>query len=325
MPMSVKNRSIIFLVLFFTSLFSFQFLLRSSLYHQFLNHINGASYFYLTYDWQKKVYGLTEKDVDTIFIGSSRTAYSIDPRLIEKSSYNASLVAGSYSEMLKLAQSTKKKYSKVFIELNPMSASQRMIKMMSSAQNLSLFSELNSTPAVLKPILYNYELYLQRYILQDIIKSFFNNMNSNDDYRKIKRHLHVEEFRNIQDSSLRGYISGMQLPEIHRPRIVSECETMMRWTTNNPSDNKEGIKIFGDLISTFQSRSDQTIVWIPPTPVAHEYNEYEESLLADLITVAKNANVKIVDLRSLSQVKYFDCIHPAHESSSLITNALIKN
>lgn len=325
MSMSVKNRSILFLILFFASLVGFQFLLRSSLYHQLLSHINGASYFYLTYDWQKKVYGLSDKNIDSVFIGSSRTAYSIDPRLIEESSYNASLVAGSYSEMLRLAQTSKKKYKKVFIELNPMSASQRMIKMMSNEQNFSLFSDLSSTPEILKPVLYNYELYLQRYILQDIIKSFFINMNSNDNYRKIKRHLHVEEFRNIQDSSLKGYISGIQLPAIHRERIISECETMMRWTTNNPSDNKEGVKLFGDLISTFQSRSNQTIVWIPPTPPDHDYNEFEENLLEDLVAVAKNAKVKIVDLRSLSNVKYFDCIHPANESSSLITNALIKN
>lgn len=327
MRLSLKSKLILSTTSFVFLLLGVEFFLKTNLYLRFLNSQETSSYFYLTYDWQKKLY-LTEQSSgeDTLFFGSSRTAYAITP---SKKFKNLSLIAGSYKEQLLLANVLSKKRNKVkkiYIELNAMSATKRLFKAMSNEQNNNLFFDFERTPPLLRHVLYNSQIFLQRFILRDSLDALISGSRTSDDYRKAKRNNHIEEFKVILNSKETTLIPGLDMNLEFQERLFNECETMINWTTSDPKDDhSEGLAIFSELIKKVNQSSNETIVWIPPVPNTHQMNDAEASLTNELIKVAQLYKVKILDLRKLNNINFFDCIHPNLKSSAIITETLIKN
>lgn len=331
-------KKILSLLLFVLPIVLISFFLKSSLYFDLLRNQNGPSYFYLSYDWQKKAQLGTRQTTpnSTLYFGSSRTAYALDNSLAGSDNFNLSLMAASYAEMELLAKAMVIQHAsagKIYLELNPTSATLRHMKSMSSQAAETLFAPyLSPSPlASLKMQVSKNSIFMNHLILRDYIASVFSPQNDAfDDYKKFKRASHVKEFQEMNSVGYKGFISPMDMPSQHYSRSFSECSTMLNWimSKDKNDDLSTGSRIFTRLIKSLKRISRQVIVWIPPSPPAKAPAFREESIIKDLTQIAQSLNVEVVDLRSgteYSDSDFFDCVHPNKIGAEKIRSALFKN
>lgn len=309
--------------------------LKTDLYLRWLASINGSSYFYLTYDWQKKFLFVekSKNEGPVIFLGSSRTSNSINPQELSTKAYNLGLVAGSYNEIEQLSsfinQNHTKKYKAIFLELNPMSATDRHLKAMGNNENkemLKRFLEPHKMEKLLIPFMNN-QIYLQRYILNDFFKDLFKAQPFPDDSSKFKRAFHTEEFRNILNDDYLGYTPATKIEDRYTQDFFNNCSTMTSWSFNNSSESFRGLTVFKKIIQNLKKNTDHLILWIPPLPKDHHFSDNEIKISNALKEIGKEEGLKIVDLSSFSNDSnaFYDCIHLKKESSSPLAKALLKS
>lgn len=332
------KKTIISATIFLAIIILFNIFLSSQFYLRLLENQNGQSYFYISYDWMKKAQmGVTLPHHETtIFLGSSRTSYSINPEKINSDIINLSLMAGSYNEINLLSSSLKInniKVKKAYIELNPTSATMRHMKAMSAQSTDDIFGPYldSSLFSKFQSMIHNTPIYLNHYILRDMIEGYVRGTGDTfDSYKKMKRANHLNEFTQITDDHYKGFLPGMKIPDEHLTRSFDECNTMLNWIMGDDKEDdlKQGLSKFHSTILNLKAISAEVIVWIPPSPVERQLAKREEYISNELIKIAQNLQVKIIDLRSnknLSKLTFFDCIHPDNQSAERIQNELIKN
>ena len=332
------SKTILVILIFILPFLGTSLFLKSEYYFNFLRNQNGPSYFYLSYDWMKKIQlamSLSNENM-TLILGSSRSAYTFDQKYARPNLLNLSLMAASYNEIELLSKAmsfNQIKAKKIYLELNPTSATLRHIKAMSVQSSDDIFGPYlaNSPTTFIKRQLHKLSIYMNHSILRDAITQYFLEPNDIfDSYKKMKRAEHVKEFHEMNSSMYRGFLSSMKNSLEHYDRAFNECSTMLNWIMSNDDsdDMTAGLSKFDSMIANLQRVAPEIIVWIPPSPPAKKYAAREELIINKLKMSAIKHNLKVIDLRAklkLTDNDFFDCVHPDEHGAQILSNTLFKN
>lgn len=337
LPMHIVERKIfIHLSSILICLILIELFLTSNLYFKVLEKANGASYFYLTVDWQRKFGDLVENinSEDVLAIGSSKTMYALSPSATQSLKLrNFGLVAGSYYEMYKFSEllvAKKIKVKKVFLELNGMSATRRHISAVKNEEGEAIVNSQLAPESFILKRLQKSELFLQRFILKDLLFGFFKDQTSMNQHKKEKRKHHVFEFKEILKKNFNGFVHGFPFSPSSQKRANEECQTMKRWVFSDAGDDGSyGGRIFKNTLENLKKISSNVVLWIPPEPREEKDNMGQADLVTNTLKrIAIENGYKIVDFSSYFSkeiVSFFDCLHIEQKSSKKVTEELFKN
>lgn len=333
------NKNIKILISIIAGFLIINLLLLTPLTSWLIRNFSKTSYFYLMQDWETKISWALSEDFEnqTVFIGSSRTAYGVNPALSNIPVTNLGLIGASLNEMKELVKALKKKNKKiktVYLEINPMSFTQRHMNSMMSEDRNNLFTLnfLDFYFPTIKKLLGYIPVYKNRYILRDIISDNLQNKNvpRDDAYESERKELHIKEHGIISSYGYQGFLNGSSLstPE-HQEKFKRECFTMIRWSLSDDQDDlSNGMRIFRDIVTDLQELSENLILWMPPGIKGENYGERFD--LRELISKEPFFRTfKMIDLTDVPEINshkaFIDCIHPTEETARQITQTLLQN
>lgn len=326
-----------FILSFLISFIAFNLILETETFNNVIYQINRINYFYISLDWNLKNYVLLKKITPSsiVFIGSSRTAYSVSPQVDKKNRIiNLGLIGASISEMDIIAESivqSKVNADTYFIEINPMSLTKRHMDAMSKLNkgntitpNSNFYSHFNY---------YKYSIPIFRY--QTILQNMFQNLlqpNSTilNDYAITRKNYHFNEFLTVKSRDFDGHIPGDNLAKDgHKIRFSQECKSLIRWNLGDSKENFElGVNKLAGIIKKLSPLSRKIVLWVPPQIYNYNYgfDSFDETLLYKKIEL--RTGLKVLNLNHLfhfSDKDFTDCIHSTRLTSQITTQTLLKN
>ncbi len=293
-----------------------------------VQRIQLPGYFYLPLDWKKKNhFANNQEHKGAFFLGSSRTAYSIDPNAFNQQEIiNLGFVASSYLEQEIIARellSVNLNVKTVWIELNPMGLTKRHMKAASVAVSKSLIYKYDWKDLRLFNFLK--EKYFENFfLLESLITSalelkFVGNLPG---FQLERQKRFLEEYKIVYQKGYNGFLGEVHGNKTnYKADFLRECQTMIRWSFADEKDElEEGLKIFDKMVTSLISSRKKVIFWLPPE--TKQYEDFVEKYKFNFMNHLRRKfpEVRIVDmskiLRKDEDSNFLDCIHTTKSGAS---------
>lgn len=298
-----------------------------------VENLQLPGYFYLPIDWEKKLLKAqdsTQKN-QIAFLGSSRTAYIIDPKKFKSSNViNLGLVASSILEQNEVASkviASNPEIKEIWLEINPMGLTKRHMDAAEIAGAMEELYHYNKIEYSVKKYVYEWPLLKYSKLFPDLVKSV-KNLNfkpKENNYINEKNTRFSVEFSAIAKKDYLGYIGGIYTPNLEfRNDLKRECETMLRWSLSESTDDlTKGLVKLELLLNSLINSGKIVKLWLPPkTNFYKDIAAKHEEKVLNFIT-KKYPQLRIFDSNFLIQgneEEYFiDCIHTNEFSSKQLS------
>jgi len=295
-------------------------------------------YFYIPIEWRKKLNWVKQGKVDKshVFLGSSISAFLINP---EQSSEKILVLALTGASILTqrdfvryiLHQTLPYKPRSIWIEVNPISLSEKFISSNTIAQDFNL--KLEDTSAQYRFFTFVYPTFFDHLpillfqpIIRDVSKSILRHDLLSKQHAEIqtKQSMYIKTFHQVISSEFAGHISVDDNENPRLKEVVSrDCKTLVRWVhaQARPEDAlKSGIYLLKEIIETIQLKwpDVELILWPPPQSPFYidNFDNYSRHLNQQISEKFSKTKFFKVQQNRYNQNDFFDCIH-ANKSGSV--------
>lgn len=283
---------------------------------KFFLKMNPLDYFYTGHDWSLKLSRVRDlgSSGTSIALGTSRTALLLDPEVLDVE--NLGLIAASYDQVLHLARELARKeirYSRVYIEVNPIALSRRFSRHTEIADYGSVLASPDSflSTSLGRRLYRSLPILRYRSVLAGTLKESLGYAPSvSPEIQNLKREFQLEQFFRVDDDDARGFVSSPVVENREfREKLLESCVLTSHWALGK-FDPDEGLKDLREAVKLLGPKSDEIILWIPPSSPEWE-SELEGDTRNTVTTQVSSWGLPVIDLsRDEARSLWFnDCIH----------------
>lgn len=289
----MQTSKIILIIFTFIFIFSINYISGKKETLTYLSKRMHENYFYLSVDWLNRsntMKKITKENKQTIFVGSSNTAYAIKETTNSK---NLGFVAADHNIMLKVLQNIPNDgIAKLVVELNPISFTHRYSKLI-NLKAPTYIIDLNSFILTIKD---QVNILKYRFFYQKVFNGLI--LDSKPISAEILD-IRVDEFSQILNGDRHLKSKRITSPD-------SSC-LIEKWNLNSDKENNNEIfnlSALKDLINYSTNNFKNVEFWIPPYYFSANEVDYFYKLVNSL-TKGK----KVHRFTNVPKSYFLDCMH----------------